>query len=78
MVTRQQMREAAAAFGREGGKKRAKSMTPEQRRESAQKAAQARWAQLRALTKEIKTGTKKLERQAQKRLAELEERKTAK
>jgi hypothetical protein len=44
MVTRQQMREAAAAFGKEGGKKRAKNMTPEQRKQAARKAVQARWA----------------------------------
>lgn len=31
-------------FGRRGGVGRAKSLTPEQRREIAQRAAQARWA----------------------------------
>jgi hypothetical protein len=39
---------AAVSLGRRGGlvggKARAASMTPEQRRESAQKAAQARWS----------------------------------
>jgi hypothetical protein len=30
--------------GRKGGKKRAQNLTPEERRESARKAAQARWA----------------------------------
>lgn len=45
MVTRQQMREAAAAFGREGGKARAQKLTKEQRSESARKASEARWAQ---------------------------------
>jgi hypothetical protein len=39
---------AAVALGRlgglKGGKARAKKMTPEQRRESAKKAAEARWA----------------------------------
>jgi hypothetical protein len=38
---------AAAAFGREGGRKggkaRAAKLTPEERRESARKAAKARW-----------------------------------
>ena len=40
---------AAVALGRrgglKGGKARAEKMTPEQRAESARKAAQARWAQ---------------------------------
>ncbi len=35
---------AAVALGRRGGKATAKNMTPEQRKESARKAAQARWA----------------------------------
>ena len=43
---------AAVALGRKGGKKggpaRAASMTPEQRRESARKAVEARWAKARA------------------------------
>lgn len=33
----------AVAFGREGGKKRASRMTPEQRSAAARKAVQARW-----------------------------------
>lgn len=33
-----------AKEGRKGGKMRAKRMTPEQRKEVARKAAQARWA----------------------------------
>jgi hypothetical protein len=36
--------EAAAALGRLGGKALAKKLTPEQRRQSARNAAQARWA----------------------------------
>jgi len=39
-----------AELGRKGGKARVKNQTPEQRRESARKAAQARWS---------KTGDKK-------------------
>ena len=35
--------EAAAALGRKGGRARAKAMTPEQRKEIAQKAAAKRW-----------------------------------
>lgn len=34
---------AAAELGRKGGKKRAENMTPERRREIAQKAAAKRW-----------------------------------
>jgi len=34
---------AAVALGRLGGLKRTKQLTPEQRRELAQKAAKARW-----------------------------------
>ncbi|MSQ40877.1 MAG: histone H1 [Dehalococcoidia bacterium] len=45
--TPEQRHAAAVALGRLGGKKggpaRANKMTPEQRRESARKAAQARW-----------------------------------
>jgi hypothetical protein len=35
---------AAASLGRLGGRARAKKLTTEQRKESAKKAAQARWA----------------------------------
>ena len=46
--TPEERHNAAVALGRLGGKKggpaRAKKMTPEQRSESARKAAQARWA----------------------------------
>jgi hypothetical protein len=52
MVTRQQMREAAAAFGKEGGKQRAKNMTKEERREAARKAVQARWAKQKKTNQE--------------------------
>jgi len=37
------LNEAARALGRKGGKQRAKSLTPEQRREIARKGAEARW-----------------------------------
>ena len=36
--------EAAAELGRKGGKKRAEGMTPERRKEIAQKAAAKRWS----------------------------------
>ncbi|WP_339760064.1 RNA-binding protein [uncultured Hoeflea sp.] len=35
---------AAKALGAKGGRKRAENMTPERRKEIAQKAAQKRWA----------------------------------
>jgi hypothetical protein len=35
------------AAGKRGGKKRASKMTPTQRKESARKAARARWKKLR-------------------------------
>jgi len=38
------MREAGRIFGREGGKARAKNLSPEQRSEIARRAVQARWA----------------------------------
>jgi hypothetical protein len=44
MATKQEIREVFAKFGRQGGKAAARKMTPEQRKESARKAAQARWA----------------------------------
>jgi len=43
MATKQEIREIFAKHGRKGGKAAARQMTPEQRKESARKAAQARW-----------------------------------
>ena len=39
---------AAVRLGRMGGEKRAKNLTVEERRESAQKAARARWKRTKA------------------------------
>jgi len=39
---------SAAEFARIGGKARAKKLTPDQRKVSARKAAQARWAKRKA------------------------------
>jgi len=39
------LREHLAKLGRKGGLARRKNMTPEQRREAARKAVQARWAE---------------------------------
>jgi hypothetical protein len=41
--TTEKLSSAAAEMGRFGGKKRAANMTPERRREIAQKAAAKRW-----------------------------------
>jgi hypothetical protein len=43
-VTRKEIRDYFAKFGRKGGQATAKNLTPEQRKASARKAAQARWA----------------------------------
>jgi hypothetical protein len=49
MTTKSQ---AAAMLGRLGGTARAKSLSQQDRAESARKAAEARWAKLRQLKKE--------------------------
>ena len=41
----------AVEFARKGGKASAKKLTADQRREKARKAAQARWAKVRAAKK---------------------------
>jgi hypothetical protein len=46
-VTKKEIRDYFAKFGKEGGKARAKNLTPEQRKASARKAAEARWAKQR-------------------------------
>jgi hypothetical protein len=43
-LTAEAMREAARYFGRQGGQKRARKLTAEERRAIARKAAHARWA----------------------------------
>jgi hypothetical protein len=44
MPSKREISEYFAKFGKEGGKKRARNMTPEQRQEASRKASQARWA----------------------------------
>jgi hypothetical protein len=44
MVTKNELSEYLRKLGSKGGKATAKKLTPEQRKESARKAAQARWA----------------------------------
>ncbi|MGA3087314.1 MAG: hypothetical protein ABSD75_01795 [Terriglobales bacterium] len=52
--------EAAVELGRRGGKARAASQTVAERKESASRAAQARWAKQKMLVAEITEGTKEL------------------
>ncbi len=59
-MRKKDIREYFAKFGKEGGKARARKLTPEQRSEGARKAVQARWAKLEKLTEEITAGTKEL------------------
>ncbi len=61
MVTKKEIREYFAKFGKEGGKKRAKNMTAEQRAEAARKASQARWAKLDRSMEELKQNLAELE-----------------
>jgi hypothetical protein len=44
MATKAEIRDYFAKFGKQGGKTRAKNMTPEQRKEAARRASEARWA----------------------------------
>ena len=46
-VNRKELTKYFAKFGRQGGKARARKLTPEQRKAGAKKAAQARWAKQR-------------------------------
>jgi hypothetical protein len=70
MTTKQEIRDYFARFGKEGGRTRAKNMTPEQRSEAARKAVLARWNKIDASMKEIGKNLKKLERrQAAKKAA---------
>lgn len=46
-IVQQVMREMGAKGGRIGGKRRLETMTDEQRRRSARKAAKARWAKVK-------------------------------
>jgi len=61
MVNKQQPKEYAAALGRQGGKARAKALSPEERRESARRAVQARWSKQkkRDVTGETNAATQK-------------------
>lgn len=47
MALTKEAREYFAKEGRKGGKAAARNMTPEQRKESARRAAQARWAKVK-------------------------------
>jgi hypothetical protein len=49
-IVQQVMREMGAKGGKIGGKRRLETMTDEQRRRSARKAAKARWAKAKKST----------------------------
>jgi hypothetical protein len=64
-MRKKDIRQYFAKFGKQGGKARARKLTPEQRSEAARKAVRARWAKMDKLMKEITTGTKELLRVAE-------------
>ncbi len=47
MTTKAEIRDYFAKFGKQGGKMRARNMSPEQRKQAARKASEARWSQLK-------------------------------
>jgi general stress protein YciG len=51
MATKEFSRDFFVKTGRRGGQARASNMTPEQRREAAQKAIRARWAKQKKAAK---------------------------
>jgi hypothetical protein len=55
-------------LGKKGGTARAKNLTPKERKDSARKAAEARWAKMRELKDDITVRSKALEKLATKRL----------
>jgi len=65
--------QAAVQLGRLGGKARVKNQSPEERTESAKRAADARWAKQKAelteLVSDISKRTKELEKRAIRRVA---------
>jgi hypothetical protein len=52
MTTKEQRSEYAAALGKQGGKARAASMSPEERRDAAKRAIAARWKAYRERKKQ--------------------------
>lgn len=55
---------AAVELGRRGGKARVKNQTPEERKESARRAAEARWSKVKEVAEELDQRTKALEAKA--------------
>jgi hypothetical protein len=70
-MKKKDIRQYFAKFGKQGGKARARKLTPEQRSEAARKAVQARWAKMDKLMKETTTGTKELLRVAEEKEKQL-------
>lgn len=67
MISKQEIHDHFAKFGKKGGQTTAKKRTPEERAEAARKAVQARWAKERAETEALNREAKKLLKTAQKR-----------
>jgi hypothetical protein len=76
MTTKAEIRDYFAKFGKQGGKKRAQNMTPEERKAAARKAVEARWAkqkaELRELAAEITKRSTALEKKATARAKQKE------
>jgi hypothetical protein len=66
MVTKSEIRDYFAKFGKQGGKTRAKNMTPEQRSEASRKASEARWARIDASLKKTEKNLAKMKADAPK------------
>jgi hypothetical protein len=75
MVTKQEIRDYFAKFGKQGGKATARNRTAEQRSEAARKAVQARWAKIDASLKEMNEGLAKLEAKQKARSKRAKEKK---
>jgi len=67
MPSKQEIRAYFARFGKQGGKKRAQNMTPEQRSEAARKAVRARWARIDSSLKEVQKNLNVLRRKEKSR-----------
>ena len=78
IVTRKN--QAAVELGRRGGKARVENQTPQERSDSARRAALARWAKQKAelteLVSDISERTKELEKRATRRAKQKKEKAT--
>jgi hypothetical protein len=77
MATKQEIREYFAKFGKQGGKARAKNMTPKERSDAARKAVQARWNNINSSLGEMTDNLAELERKAAVRTKRARQKKLA-